>query len=64
MRKGKHMFGSQSAPCPHKARKNVKRPCGAPTRVLRTTRVGAHVIRERVCTNDHRFTTEEKPSDV
>ena len=43
--------GGASVPCP---------TCAGPTRVLRTTREGSEVVRERCCRKKHRFVTTEK----
>lgn len=54
--------GTQSAPCPHNARKGGK-PCGRDSRVVRTRRTPTGVVlRTRECSKGHRFSTEETPS--
>lgn len=45
--------GGATVPCPE---------CRKKTRVLRTTRSDDRVVRERVCVDDHRFTTTETPN--
>lgn len=55
--------GAATCLCPHRPGSKRSAACGEISKVLRTTRdpASGSIVRHRVCTAGHRFTTEEIP---